>query len=115
MIGHTNHEEKNALIPLSDKYLDIVIPAKPDPDSDWVPDQVRHDGAAAFNYRSKKESHEGEAIMIAKRSELKLRALSRWPLLAGLILLALIAAPRTIIAGEGGVTHVIPRQHGHPF
>jgi len=40
--------------------------------------------------------------MIAKRSELKLRALSRWPLLAGLILLALIAAPQTIIAGEGG-------------
>ena len=46
--------------------------------------------------------------MIAKRSELKLRALSRWPLLAGLILLALIAAPQTIIAGEGGVSHVIP-------
>ena len=46
--------------------------------------------------------------MIAKRSELKLRALSRWPLLAGLLLLALIAAPRSIIAGEGGVSHVIP-------
>ena len=46
--------------------------------------------------------------MIAKRSELKLRALSRWPLLAGLILLALIAAPQTIIAGEGGVSHAIP-------
>ena len=28
MIGHANHEEKNALIPLSGKYLDIVIAAK---------------------------------------------------------------------------------------
>ena len=46
--------------------------------------------------------------MIPKFSELTRVSLSRWFLLAGLILLALIATPRTIVAGEGGVSHTIP-------
>ena len=46
--------------------------------------------------------------MIPKPSEFSRGALSRWSLLAGLMLLALIAAPPTIIAGEGGTSHVLP-------
>ena len=46
--------------------------------------------------------------MIPKPSELNRRAPSWWSLLAGLMLLGLIAAPQTIIAGEGGTTHVLP-------
>ena len=46
--------------------------------------------------------------MIPKASELNRGALSRWSLLMGLMFLAFIAAPRTIIAMEGGVSHTIP-------
>jgi len=46
--------------------------------------------------------------MIPKPSESNRGGLSPWFLLAVLILLPLIAAPQTIVAGEGGVSHVIP-------
>jgi len=46
--------------------------------------------------------------MIPKASELNRGALSRWSLLMGLMFLAFTAAPRTIIAMEGGVSHTIP-------
>jgi len=46
--------------------------------------------------------------VIPKPSELNRGTPSRWSLLAGVMLLALVAAPQTIIAGEGGTTHVLP-------
>jgi len=46
--------------------------------------------------------------MIPSLFKLNRGALPRWSLLTGLILLTLIAAPQIMIAGEGGVSHVIP-------
>ena len=46
--------------------------------------------------------------MIPSLFKLNRGALPRWSLLTGLIFLTLIVAPQIMIAGEGGVSHVIP-------